>query len=469
MRYYFLGICGTAMASLAILLKQKGHEVWGSDQNVYPPMIDLLKENRIPVWEGFHLDHLKKSFDVAVIGNVFSRGNVELEEILRSRMLFASLPEIIRREFIHFKKSIVISGTHGKTTTTALMSWILETAGLSPSFLIGGISKNFQTSARLGNGDYFVIEGDEYDSAFFDKRPKFLHYFPHYLIINNIEFDHADIYRDVEQIKSEFRKLIRCMSKEALIIGNGDDPQVREVLNPLYSRLETFGRGKENDWRLEDLSFATDYLRFGIKHKDKDWGEIQIPGMGEYQAYNVLATVAVAADLGIDEATLQKALHSFQNVQRRLDYWGELNGAPFYDDFAHHPTAIRATLSAIRQRYPRRRIRAIFEPRTNTTVQNIFQRELSEALALADQVMLGPLYRAERLPPERRLDLSKIKEDLEKKQIAVTLLSDYSSIYELLESQVSRDEVIVLMTNGSLGGVYADLRDKIRGNPRNKK
>lgn len=462
MRYYFLGIAGTAMASLAVLLKQKGHEVWGSDQGIYPPMSDFLAEHHIPVWEGFSEDHLTKPFDVAVIGNALSRGNVEIESILNRSLPFTSLPELIRREFVNQHENIVITGTHGKTTTTALMCWVLEVAGLSPTFIIGGISKNFNSSIQLGAGKYFVIEGDEYDCAFFDKRPKFVHYFPDHLIINNIEFDHADIYRDLDAIKDVFRKLLRIVPSRGLVAANGEDSVVREILNPMYSRLQTFGKNSENHWSYQIINGESGETKFEIRQEGKSVGEFKFPFPGEYQLQNVLAVAAVARDLGVEWDIIRSALASFQGVKRRLEYWGKLHGAEVYDDFAHHPTAIKVTLKAMRDKFPGKRLVALFEPRTNTTVRNVFQQELAEALLPADIVILTPIFRLDRLPEGQRLSISKLVSDLENHQRQVVNLDSYSQIREIMQKVLKENDILVLLTNGSLGGEYQKLREMTR-------
>lgn len=459
MRYYFLGIAGTAMASLAVLLKQKGHQVWGSDRGIYPPMSDFLAGHQIPVWEGFSEDHLTKPFDVAVIGNAISRGNPEVEAILNRRLPFTSLPELVRREFINQHENIVITGTHGKTTTTALMCWVLETAGLSPTFLIGGIAKNFNSSIQLGSGKYFVIEGDEYDCAFFDKRPKFVHYFPDHLIINNIEFDHADIYRDLDAIKDVFRKLLRIVPSRGLVVANGEDPAVREIINPVYSRLQTFGKNSENHWSYQILNEEPVGTKFEIRREGKSAGEFRFPFPGEYQLQNALAVAAVARDLGIKWETIRSALASFQGVKRRLEFWGKLHGAEVYDDFAHHPTAIKVTLRAMRDKFPGKRLVALFEPRTNTTVRNVFQRELAEALLPANVVILTPIFRLDRLPEGERLSIPRLVADLEDHQREVINLDSYSQIEETLQQVLRENDILVLLTNGSLGGEYQKLRE----------
>lgn len=463
MRYYFLGICGTAMASLAVLLKQKGHRVWGSDENVYPPMSDFLRQHNIPVREGYRLRNLDIPFDKVIIGNALSRGNPEIEAILNRRLPFVSMGETIHDQFIRHKKSIVISGTHGKTTTTALLSWLLHDANLSPTFLIGGFSKNFNASVGLGNSEYFVIEGDEYDTAFFDKRPKFLHYFPHYLVINNIEFDHSDIYQNLKQIQDEFRKLIRLIPGNGLIVANGDHPNVREVLSPVYSRVQRFGKNPDNDWSFENVETSETGMKFSVRHQEKIFGNFSIPLFGEFQIYNSLAAILIGHEIGLTNDQIQHGLSSFLNVKRRLDFWGYFNGAPFYDDFAHHYTAIAETLTAIRIKHPRRRLIAVFEPRTNTTVRNIFQTELAQALAKAEITLLAPLYRPERIPVKEQLSIEKLQKDLRDSGGKIHVAEDYQQIPVILRKIVKPDDVVVLMTNGSLGGFYSRLSEEIKG------
>lgn len=451
------------MASLAVLLKQKGHKVWGTDQNIYPPMNHLLAQNHITVYEGYNSNHLKKQFDVAVIGNALSRGNPEIEEILNKRLSYASLPEIIRKEFLQKQKSVVITGTHGKTTVTGMLSWVLDYAGLSPSFLVGGIMNNFNYSAKLGRGDYFVIEGDEYDSAYFDKRPKFLHYFPHILVINNIEFDHSDIYSDINQIKDGFKKLIRLIPENGLIIANGDDPNVRDVVSEIYSSIQYFGKSKKNDWYFIPASMGTVNSEFIVYRNSKKFYRYKIPLEGEYQMYNALAMIAVATHIGLNPQQIQGGLQTFKNVKRRLEFWGQLNGAIFYNDFAHHPTAIRATLNAIKDKHSDKKVLAIFEPRTNTTIKNIFQKELGEALSLADYIVILPLHRAEKIPEKNRLSLEKMNSDLERKGKKVSILKSYDEIIPRILKILDSSQVAILMTNGNLGGQYEKLKNLFTG------
>jgi UDP-N-acetylmuramate: L-alanyl-gamma-D-glutamyl-meso-diaminopimelate ligase len=461
MRYYFLGICGTAMASLAVLLKQKGHQVWGTDQNIYPPMSKYLHHYNIPITLGYHSRNLSVPFDKAVIGNALSRGNPEVETILNQRLPFVSMPELIRQEFIEKGTNIVITGTHGKTTTTALISWLLHQSNLEPTFLVGGIAKNFSASVSLGKGNYFIIEGDEYDSAFFDKRAKFLHYFPCNLVINNIEYDHSDIYHNLKQIKDEFRKLIKLVPKNGLIVANGDDPHVREILKPVYSPVIFYGKEPHNHWSFENVSSFREGMRFDLREHSNYLGNFFLPLYGEYQIYNSLAAIIIVSQIGLTNEQIQAGLNSFQNVKRRLEFIGFFNGAPFYDDFAHHHTAIDQSLRAIKQKHPNSRVVVIFEPRTNTTVKNIFQNETAKALSNADIILIAPIHRPDRIKHTKRLSLPQLARDIQLNGKVAHVAENYEDIQPILKKIVNPQDTVVLMTNGNLGGTYSGLLAKI--------
>lgn len=458
MHYYFLGVAGTAMASLAVLMKRKGHQVWGVDQGIYPPMSDFLNQHRIKTYSGYNKIHLEKKFDMAVIGNALSRGNEEIEEILNKKIPFTSLPELIKNEFVMNHHNIVVTGTHGKTTTTAILSWIFEYAGLSPTFLIGGIAHNFASSIGFGKGKYFIIEGDEYDSAFFDKRPKFLHYFPDHLIINNIEFDHFDIYKNLEEIKTAFWKLIRIIPSNGLIAANGDDSTVRDVLSKHYSRLEFYSKEPDSEIHFKITSTGQHGVSFEYYKKGIKVGEFNFPFPGEFQVKNAVASITIALDLDISPQIIAEAISSFQGVQRRLELWGTINGADIFDDFAHHPTAIRETLRSMKERYINKKIVALFEPRTNTTSQNIFQHELEDALAVADSIFLAPIHRPDRISKDKLLDRESIVSHLHANGKEAYLLDNYSEILGELQNYLEPDHILILLTNGNLGGHYESLK-----------
>ena len=378
---HFVGICGTAMASIAAMCRELGYTVTGSDEKVYPPMSTFLESRGIRILQGYRETNLDHRPELIVIGNALKRGTPEVERALDERLNYCSLPELVREFFIRGKHSVVIAGTHGKTTTTSLLAWVLESAGRSPSFLIGGIPTNFGAGARLGTGAHFVIEGDEYDTAFFDKRSKFVHYLPDTVILNNIEFDHADIFSDLAAVKRTFRQLVAVVPRRGLIIANSDDANVREVVAGAQCRVRYFG-----------LPEFVDY---------------QIPLAGEHNQRNAAAVAVCAGELGLSREQIQAGFDSFTGIKRRMEVRGEAAGVTILDDFAHHPTAIVETIRAIRQKYPRRRLWVLFEPRSNTTRRNVFQRELAESLALADGVFvarvdrLNELLEAERLNPEQ--------------------------------------------------------------------
>src|SRR5882672_10410235 len=375
---HFVGVCGTAMASVAAMCRELGQAVTGSDENVYPPMSTFLESRGIRILAGYRESNLDHHPDLIVIGNAMKRGNPEIERALDERLNFCSLPELVRDRFLHGKHSVVIAGTHGKTTTTSLLAWVMESAGLSPGFLIGGIPNNFAGGAQTGQGKYFLVEGDEYDTAFFDKRSKFVHYQPDTVILNNIEFDHADIFADLAAVKRAFRQLVAIVPRRGLIIANGEDANVREVIDGAQCRLRFFAKAD-----------AADFV---------------VPLAGEHNQRNAAAVAMCAGELGLSREQIQRGFSTFTGVKRRMEVRGEAGGVTVLDDFAHHPTALVETIRAIREKYPRSRVWALFEPRSNTTRRNIFQRELAEALGEADGVYISRVDRLMELPEAERLD-----------------------------------------------------------------
>src|SRR5262245_54342019 len=360
-RIHLIGICGTAMASLAGMLQARGFQVAGSDQSVYPPMSIFLEGLGIRLFEGFSEKHLIPAPDLVVIGNVVSRGNPEVEHTLNEKIRYASMAEVLKEFFIRGRRSYVVSGTHGKTTTASLLAWLLEAAGLDPSFLVGGIAENFGSSFKLGGSDLFVIEGDEYDTAFFDKGPKFLHYLPERVILNNCEFDHADIYADFEAVKTSFRRLINIIPSRGKLIASWDDPVVRELSAKAFCPVESFGLNGGAQWGARSVEFLEEATRFEALRNGVPWGRFETPLAGGFNVKNCLAAMACAADLGLDSTTVAQGLRTFKNVKRRLEIRGEVKGIMVFDDFAHHPTAIHETLSAVKARYPASRLWAVFE------------------------------------------------------------------------------------------------------------
>jgi len=433
---HFVGICGTAMASVAALCRELGYTVTGSDENVYPPMSTFLETRGIRILQGYRESNLDHRPELIVIGNAMKRGTPEVERALDERLNCCSLPELVREFFIRGKHSVVIAGTHGKTTTTSLLAWVMESAGKSPSFLIGGIPNNFNTGARLGSGAHFIIEGDEYDTAFFDKRSKFVHYLPDTVILNNIEFDHADIFADLAAVKRTFRQLVAVVPRRGLIIANGDDANVREVLAGAQCRIRYFGL--------------------------PDFAGYQIPMAGEHNQRNAAAVVVCASELGLTREQIQSGFDSFAGIKRRMEVRGEVAGVTVLDDFAHHPTALVETIRAIRQKYPRRRLWALFEPRSNTTRRNVFQRELAEALALADGVFVARVDRLNELPEAERLNPEQVVATIRDRGVPAEYSAGADAIVDALAPQLRAGDVVTVFSNGKFDGIHDKLLGRLR-------
>ena len=449
MHIHILGICGTFMGGLAQIAKQLGHEVTGSDQNMYPPMSDELIKLSIDVMNGYEAEHLHSCPDLILVGNTLSRGNPAIEYMLNQRLPFMSGPEWLYREVLHNKHVLAVSGTHGKTTTTTILSWILEYSGLNPSFLIGGVAENFGKSASYTDSEYFVIEADEYDTAFFDKRSKFVHYHPDTLIINNIEYDHADIFHDLAAIRAEFHNLVRTLPETAKIIYPLGDNEVETVLKMgCWTPLETF-LGAGSDWSITDAS--RDYRDFSIINSGNEVGKVSWPVIGEHNAFNALAAIIAAKNIGVSVEKACAALLEFKSVKRRLECIYDANDIYIYDDFAHHPTAIRKSLQAIKSYAENGRIIAIMEPRSNTMRMGVHADTLSAAFADADQVFL---YQAKDL----KWNIAEYMNELGNRcQVFV----DVDKIVELVSSEVQPQDHIVIMSNGAFGDIHQKLIERL--------
>ena len=414
MRVHLIGICGTAMATAAALLRHKGYDVRGSDQDMYPPMSEFLAAEGIATLSGYKAEHIGAELDLVIVGNAISRGNVELEEVLDRKIRYCSLPEAIREHFLWGARSIVIAGTHGKTTTTALAGWLLAHGGADPTVLVGGIARNLGvngSSYRVGHGRDFVIEGDEYDSAFFDKTAKFLKYLPDIAVINNIEFDHADIYTDVEQVTLAFRRLVGLVPRRGLLLLGADSPRAAALAGSAPSRVATFGTAMGADWRAHDVEAAGTSTRFRLARSADDLGVFELPLVGTHNVRNAVAAIAVALEAGVDPARIAEGLQQFQGVKRRLEIVGVAAGVTIYDDFAHHPTAVAETLAGLRAAHPAARIWAVFEPRSASSCRRVFQTAFAHAFAGADEVVIAPVFRAT-LPESERLSIPQLVRDL---------------------------------------------------------
>lgn len=445
---YLIAIAGTGMTALAGLLKSVGYRVSGSDQGLYPPMSTFLEEMQIPVHAGFHEDHLDPPPDLVIIGNAMSRGNPEVEAVLERKLLYTSLPMALKELFIRGNYSCVVAGTHGKTTSSSLLAWILEHAGRDPGFFIGGIPENFGRGFKLGGGNLFVLEGDEYDSAFFDKGSKFLHYLPDLVLLNNIEFDHADIFRSLDDIKTAFRRLITLIPRTGYLVACWDDPVVREVSAPTLSRLITFGLGGDADWQARNLTFDETGSQFEVWHRGTKVGRFSVPLCGTHMVQNTLGVMAACHALGIDFDTIQSGLTTFKNVRRRLQKVADVDGIAIFDDFAHHPSEVRATLHGMRQRFPNRRIWAIYEPRTATSKRRVFEEAYVEAFAEAHRVVLTPLDRPEKVPEDERLTIEKLRQRLHRQDRPAWIVSPDDEMLRLLISRLEPGDIALFMSNG---------------------
>jgi UDP-N-acetylmuramate: L-alanyl-gamma-D-glutamyl-meso-diaminopimelate ligase len=449
---HFTGIGGTAMASAAGALLDKGFTVTGSDQNVYEPMASFLASKKITVMNGYDDRNLAHKPDLVVIGNAISRGNPEAEYALDHKLRYCSLPDLLREFFIRGKRSLVVSGTHGKTTTTSLLTWVFEHAGLNPSYLIGGIPNNFSQGARFTDSEWFIIEGDEYDTAFFDKRSKFIHYQPEVAIINNLEFDHADIFENLAAVKKTFTHFIRLVPRNGLLLGNGDDENLAPLLDVTHCPVKKFGLGENNAVRAFNLRFGPTATEFEIPST-----KFHLNLVGELNVRNALAVVACAKHCGLSNKQIQGAFDTFKGIKRRMEVKGIAGGVTVIDDFGHHPTAIRETMRALRLKYPREKIWAVFEPRSNSTRRNVFQEELAGSFADANGVVVAQVARLEQLAPEERLDPEKLMKDIGAGGKPTAYLPDVDSIVAHLGKIVQGGDVVVVFSNGGFGGIHAKL------------
>ncbi|HUF66615.1 MAG TPA: UDP-N-acetylmuramate:L-alanyl-gamma-D-glutamyl-meso-diaminopimelate ligase [Gemmatimonadaceae bacterium] len=470
--YHLIGIGGTAMASLAGLLTEAGYRVTGSDENVYPPMSDRLGEMGIAYARGYAPGNLEPRPDVVVVGNAIMRGNPELETVLREKLHYTSAAVVIKELFLRGRHSLAVGGTHGKTTTASLLAWVLESAGLNPAFLVGGVAENFGTSYRLTDSMYFVIEADEYDTAYFDKGPKMWHYLPHTAIVNNVEFDHADIYRDELAYRFAFERFINLVPDNGTLVAGWDSPIVRELSAKSFAPVESFGYepdpgagakgGEHPRWTARDVEFGEKTTRFTVAHDGTVWGEVESPLAGAFNVRNMLAAIASAHSIGADPARVREGLRTFRSVRRRMEERGTVGGVTVIDDFAHHPTAVRETIAAARQRYRGRPIIAVFEPRSYTAQQRAFQAPYMEALSDADEVVLAGLHHPERYAAGTALDPAELASGLKQRGIRAAYIPDVDAIVADLTPRLSMYEVILVMSNGGFGGIHEKLLAALR-------
>jgi UDP-N-acetylmuramate: L-alanyl-gamma-D-glutamyl-meso-diaminopimelate ligase len=460
---HLLGVAGSAMAPVAGMLKERGFHVTGSDVNVYPPASTLLDSLGIQWNEGYRAENLQPAPDLAVIGNAISRGNSEVEHILDEKIPYCSMPQILEEYFLPGRTSVVVAGTHGKTTTTAMLAWIFHIAGRRPDFLIGGVAPNFgDRSYALGGGEEFIIEGDEYDTAFFDKGPKFLHYHPDELILTSLEYDHADIYPDLASISLQFRRLVNLVPRRGRILIWGESRELKEVTAKAFCPVETFGLTPECDWRAGDIAWHDDATEFRVAYRGNEVARIRTPVAGRHNVLDALAAIALAYGRGVECDAIAGALATFQSVRRRMEIKGEAAGVLVVEDFAHHPTAIGLTLEAARTRWPGRKIWAVVEPRSNTMRRKIFQDALPEALSRADAVLFGPVNRAQLLDDGDRLSPEAIVELIQARGRVAKAFVSASEIAEHLAANAGSGDLVLIMSNGSFDGLTARLLEKLK-------
>ena len=459
---HLIGICGTAMASLAGMLQQLGYRITGSDTAAYPPMSDQLAQLHIPILQPYAEANLTPCPDLVIVGNAISRGNVELEHVLDHRIPFTSLAAVLHDEFLPNREPLVVAGTHGKTTTTSMLAWIYEVASrsnsaLAPSFLIGGVAENFGTSFKVRATKPFLLEGDEYDTAFFDKGPKFLHYFPQALILTHVEFDHADIYADLPAVKTAFKRLVNLVPRRGRIVAYGESENVTECVAKAFCPVERYGFAQDSHWHVSNLRHEGSLTHWTLSRAGQPFAGLTLPMAGQHNALNATAAAALAAGQGIPAAAIVEALRTFKSVKRRLEVRAVVHGITLIDDFAHHPTAIRETLRALREAYPGRRLWAVLEPRSNTLRRNVFQAELIDSLAFADRVLLAAVFQSENIPAAERLHPEHVVDTLNRRGTPASLHPDADAIVQHLAPQLVEGDVVAILSNGGFGNIYQKL------------
>jgi UDP-N-acetylmuramate: L-alanyl-gamma-D-glutamyl-meso-diaminopimelate ligase len=456
--FHFLGICGTAMGSVAAALRKGGFTVTGSDENIYPPMSIFLEQRGIALNAGYRAENIPADVDVVVIGNAIKRGNPEAEATLNRKLFYLSLPEVLKNYFLRERHNLVVTGTHGKTTTTALLAWVMEKVGHKPGYLIGGIPKNLGQGARLNDSKYFVIEGDEYDTAFFDKRSKFIHYLPELLIVNNIEFDHADIFDSLEDIKLSFRRLLNIVPQNGMVLLNGDDPNCVDVAKDCLAQMVEVGFSKNCAQRIRDVAYSAKGSQFQLGDEI-----FEIPLIGEFNVRNAAMAASAARFYRVPDAKIRTALKSFSGIARRQEVRGEARGVKIIDDFGHHPTAIAQTLQALRHRYAGHRLWAIFEPRSNTTRRAVFQQQLPDALKLADGVFIAQVAKLEQIPEKERLNPEAVVAAIGRDGRPAFYEENADAIVDRIIPMLQANDVVAVFSNGGFDRIHEKLLARLEG------
>jgi len=458
---YLIAICGTGMAALAGLLRGEGYRVSGSDTNIYPPMSVLLENAGIPVLPGYRKENITGDIDLVIVGNAVSKTNEEVQSVLEAGLDYMSFPEALSHFFLDGRKSLVVTGTHGKTTTASLLSWVLHDSGRKPGFMVGGWLKNFDSNHLVPEGDYFVTEGDEYDSAFFDKGPKFLHYRPDVSILTSIEFDHADIFKDLDQIKDAFRKYVSLIRPEGVILVKHADANIQDVLGEAVCRIETYGYLDGADWRIGDYQFEGGYGSFSLFYQGEKKGDFQLAMIGRHNVENAAAVAALCLGLGLTVKEINSAFKSFQGIKRRQEVVGVKKGVTVLDDFAHHPTAIRLTLEAVKEAYPGQRVWAVFEPRTATSRRKVFEQDFPDSFLGADRVVFAGLFAPEKIREKDRLDPERVVTLIRQKGGNANFIPEVDDIVGFMAENVENRDVVLVMSSGGFGGIHQKILDRL--------
>ncbi|MBT5470827.1 MAG: UDP-N-acetylmuramate:L-alanyl-gamma-D-glutamyl-meso-diaminopimelate ligase [Nitrospina sp.] len=454
---YLIAICGTGMAALAGLLKKAGHHVTGSDANIYPPMSTLLKDAGIEIFPGYKKENISKDIDLVIVGNAVSKTNEEVQAVLEADISYTSFPAALSQFFLEGRNSLVVTGTHGKTTTTSLLSWVLESANRKPGFMVGGWLKNFDTNHQVPLGEFFVTEGDEYDSAFFDKGPKFLHYRPDASILTSIEFDHADIFNDLDQIKKVFRDYVKLIEPDGVILVKSDDNNIRDVMKSASCKIETYGFQKDADWRIESYRFEKGFGHFSLSFKNEPRGDFELAMIGRHNVENAAAVAGLCFNLGLTTDEINTAFKTFKGIKRRQEIVGEKKGVTVIDDFAHHPTAISLTIDAVKEAYPEQRIWAVFEPRSATARRKVFEESFPKSFLKANRVVFAEPFAPEKIKQDERLDVKAVVATICDLEGTADYIPQVDDIVEFIIKNSNPGDVVLVMSSGGFGGIHQKI------------
>lgn len=456
-RIHLIAVCGTGMGALASMLKASGYDVSGSDQHVYPPMSDFLKAQGIPIFDGYRSENLNSRPDLVVVGNAVSKDNPEVQAMLAKGLAYCSMPQAINGFAAAGKKQIVITGTHGKTTTSSFVAWMLHCAGLDPGYLIGGIVSNFNSNYRTGQGQWMVLEGDEYDTAFFDKGPKFWHYTPEVAVLTSIEFDHADIFKDLDHVKQAFGRLLKGLAPQAKLLAFDQDANIADLLPEAACSVSHYGHARSSPWHLGKVWIEPPHTRFEVYHQNRLWAEFKTRMIGNHNLCNLLAGVAIGEHLNIGIKQISHALETFQGARRRQEIRGVKNDVVVIDDFAHHPTAVKATVQAVKSFYGRRRVIAVFEPRTNSSRRKVFQADYAASFDAADMICIRRPPLLEKIAPDQRFSSEQLVADLQAREKNACYFSDTQSIIDFLLAETKPRDVVLIMSNGGFDNIHENL------------